>query len=261
MTRSLFAAVAFAFVAASLVGVGLTAERTAPRAEPETGAAVPTPVLVELFTSEGCSSCPPADALLRELVGDQPIDGAYVIGLSEHVDYWNRLGWHDPFSSPSFSARQQTYGRQFQLASIYTPQAIVDGTVELVGSDRDAVRRAIADAARAPKAPLSIAVTPEADGVRVVLDGNRVLDQPDTALVVALVENDLSVHVTSGENASRQLRHSAVARAMQTVMHGQRSVRLPIDPAWNGTALDVVAFAQDRRTLAIRAAAIAPLAR
>src|SRR5258708_32270766 len=107
-------------------------------------------VVVELFTAEGCSSCHPADALLGELAKQGAIDGVEIIPLEMHVDYWNRLGWVDPFSSPDFSARQQGYARLANSAEIYTPQMIVNGTDGFVGSDRQravaAIRRAAAHA-------------------------------------------------------------------------------------------------------------------
>ena len=105
--------------------------------------ATPTAVVVELFTSEGCSSCPPADALLQSLVDAQPIDGAQIIGLGHHVDYWDRLGWRDKFSSGASTARQQRYARTFNVDSIYTPQMVVDGRDEFVGSNRSAAWQAI----------------------------------------------------------------------------------------------------------------------
>jgi hypothetical protein len=116
------------------------------------------PVLVELFTSEGCSSCPPADALLMELEASRRISGADVIVLSEHVDYWNRLGWADPYSSDRFSQRQEKYEIQLGESGTYTPQMVVDGRRGLVGSDRAGALRAIAAAAGQPKAKVTVAV-------------------------------------------------------------------------------------------------------
>src|SRR4051794_27969654 len=100
-------------------------------------------VVLELFTSEGCSSCPPADQFLQRLVDSQPIADVQIIALGEHVDYWDRLGWKDRFSSALFTTRQQTYGNTFNLSSIYTPQIVVDGRAELVGTDAEAARLAI----------------------------------------------------------------------------------------------------------------------
>src|SRR5262249_37061382 len=93
------------------------------------------PVLVELFTSEGCSSCPPADDLLARMIKEQPVTGVQIIGLSLHVDYWNQLGWRDPFSSYKFSARQNEYAAAWKTDNVFTPQGVVDGSQQFVGSE------------------------------------------------------------------------------------------------------------------------------
>src|SRR5260221_10797388 len=113
-------------------------------------------VLIELFTSEGCSSCPPADALLERLDRSQRASGADLIVLSEHVDYWNDIGWKDPYSSHEYSERQSAYAAQFGLGSIYTPQMIVDGQFQFVGSDERRAKQAIENATKVMKTPVSI---------------------------------------------------------------------------------------------------------
>src|SRR5262245_13661203 len=110
-----------------------------------------TAVLVELFTSEGCSSCPPADEVLTDLLQRQPLERVTVIGLGEHVDYWDQLGWRDQFSSQAFTSRQSEYeSKVFHSGSIYTPQLVIDGRFQVVGSDQAAVRRLITRAAESP---------------------------------------------------------------------------------------------------------------
>ena len=114
-------------------------------------------MVAELFTSEGCSSCPPADALLKRLTHEQFIPGVRVLALGEHVDYWDRLGWRDPFSSPGFSHRQSEYEADvFHSGGVYTPQFVIDGRLQAVGNDVRGVRRAIARAAHDPKARVGV---------------------------------------------------------------------------------------------------------
>ena len=123
-------------------------------------AAAVTPVIVELFTSEGCSDCPPADTLLDKLIAMQPVAGAQIIGLGEHVTYWDRLGWKDRFSADALTSRQETYQTHFRTESIYTPQMVVDGRLEFVGSDAAAARKAIEKTLAAPHGVVTI----DADG-------------------------------------------------------------------------------------------------
>ena len=127
--------------------------------------ATSVPVLLELFTSEGCSSCPPADRLLEILDQKQPVVGADLIVLSEHVDYWDRLGWKDPFSTSQYTARQQEYTNKFKLDGVYTPQLVVDGRFGLVGSDGRGASSAIQRALRERKIPMAIS--------NAARDGNR----------------------------------------------------------------------------------------
>jgi hypothetical protein len=221
------------------------------------------PVLAELFTSEGCSSCPPADDVLRHLLDEQPIDGVEVIGLSEHVDYWDRLGWKDPFSSPRFTQRQQAYAQAFRSAQIYTPQLVIDGRLEVVGSDLPAIGRALADSAQTPRAVVEVSGKPSADGkaasVRVAVRAVPAAAAGARALVtIAIVEDDLVTEVARGENARKRLRHSAVARALETIgalasgaSSGEFARQVDLDSGWRRERLRVVAFVQDARTQAV----------
>ena len=173
-----------------------------------TPASAGTPVLVELFTSEGCSSCPPADRLLARLAADQPVPGALVVPLSLHVDYWNHLGWKDPFSSRRYTDRQGAYAARFGSAGrVYTPQMVVDGRTEFVGSDERAARRAIDAEVREPRALVRVA--PDGAGsVHVSVAGASAGDD----VLVAVVEDGVVSEVTRGENAGRRLPHTAVVR-------------------------------------------------
>jgi hypothetical protein len=207
---------------------------------PAVASAEPPPVLVELFTSEGCSSCPPADRLLEKL--DQ--EGAAIV-LSEHVDYWNYLGWRDPFSSSQFSRRQSGYALR---GDVYTPQIVVDGLAKLVGSNEAGVRGAIQQAARRPKLAVAIRQL-RREGAAVVVDIEAAASDRGT-LWLALA-GDGANQVTRGENAGRHLRHVAVARAMALAKPGVNRVELPKD----FTGGRVVAFVQDRVTLEILGAA------
>lgn len=241
--------VALATAAALAVSVGVTAAAVG-RMPAGPAAAPPVPVLVELFTSEGCSSCPPADAVLIDLLKTQPVAGALVIGLSEHVDYWNHLGWKDPFSDHLFSVRQSAYAATARSADVYTPQLIVDGGTALVGSDRAAALAAIGRAAATPKPPLSLAwtsTTPRA--LTVTLSGGAA--SAGASMYLAVVEDGLSSSVRAGENSGHVLPHGAVTRRLVEIGRADRAgaftnaaVRVDLDAAWHASALRVVVFAQ-----------------
>jgi hypothetical protein len=217
-------------------------------------------VVVELFTSEGCSSCPPADAALTRLVVQQPVAGVQVLALGEHVDYWDRLGWRDPFSSAAYSARQSTYDSQvFHRNEVYTPQLVVDGQLERVGSDVDAVQRAVKQVAQAPKAIVDVAAI--RDGERALRVNVHVtvppsLDLRDGAdVVVAITEDNLATEVRRGENRGRTLRHSAVVRrltAIGTLALGERewstSASVPLAADWSAANIRVISFLQERES-------------
>jgi hypothetical protein len=169
-----------------------------------------TPVLVELFTSEGCSSCPPADKLLVELKENQPVANAQVIALGQHVDYWNQIGWTDRFSSPQFTARQEQYADRLHDGP-YTPQIVVDGIASVVGNDTSGVNRAISKAAAVTK-PVQVELSNTGGDVHITLHG---VAKSSPEVFFALVEDDLESHVKAGENNGVTLHHVAVARELR----------------------------------------------
>lgn len=214
----------------SLVVIDKQTSATTPPASEHTNTPVtaegkPMPVIVELFTSEGCSSCPPADAVLIQLERTQPVPGAEVIALGEHVDYWNRFGWSDPYSSSGFSARQSEYAQAFGKDGVYTPQMIVDGQAEFVGSNMNKAREAISNAARAPKASVQVSLAantagkkPDGTALLVRVENMPAVSPGDTAeVMLAITENDLHSQVSRGENAGRTLRHIAVVRQLKVL--------------------------------------------
>jgi hypothetical protein len=227
-------------------------------------------VLVELYTSQGCSSCPPADAFVRELPA-RGLGRDRVVPLTFHVDYWNRLGWEDPFSRPAFTARQAWYAESNRLRSpdgragldgLYTPQMIVDGTVQFSGQRREtAVQEIERAAARAPLYDLTVA--PRASGTTLDLT-IRAVDVgaggrgADFRIVAALAAKRARTAVTRGENAAETLEEAAVVRALSDripLPAPQRAaqVRLvrPAELAW--ADLEVVVFLQSEATREIGA--------
>lgn len=217
-----------------------------------------TPVLVELFTSEGCSSCPPADLLLEKLDRLQPVPGAAIIVLSEHVDYWNSAGWKDPYSSPVFSERQHVYARRSNIESVYTPQMIVDGAAEFVGNDGRRAQSVIAAASKQEK--IGVRISPGAASVRVEVDAlpkSAGRHEADVYLVQA--DESGTNEVAGGENKGRRLHHIAMARRIEKI--GTVNARAAFSkeaPATPGpAAARWIAFAQERGSGRVWGAAVA----
>ncbi len=232
-----------------------------------------TPVVVELFTSEGCSTCPPAEALLIQLETDQPITGAQVIGLEEHVDYWNHDGWVDSYSSPDWTLRQQEYVAKFKGKSPFTPQMIVDGQRQFVGNSARDAQDAIREAAHRAKTQISItAETPSKNdaGRFEVRVGNvaGIADQKATDVWMAVTEDGLETAVKAGENAGKNLRHAAILRSLHKIgaipARGSSpfvlNQQVKFKSNWKRENLRIVVFVQQRKTLRILAAASARVA-
>ncbi len=236
----------------------------------EEAADVDAPVIVELFTSQGCSSCPPADRLLSQLREEGSVNGVPLIVLSEHVDYWNRLGWTDPYSAKLFSNRQRRYARAFGSGRVYTPQMIVNGGTEFVGHNRRAADAAITDAGKRRQLSVELKrVDDERLRIRVaaplelaragVIAGDELLE-----VVFVITEDDLGDDVRRGENAGRKLRHDGVVREMRVLQRiaGDRNapfltfVAPQLDKAWARGNLRYVVLVQEGGRRLIHGAAV-----
>ena len=191
------------------------------------------PVLIELFTSEGCSSCPPADEWLEKMDSSQPIPGAEAIVLSEHVDYWNHDGWKDPYSSSELTERQSTYAREFGLNSPYTPQAIVDGGSELHLDDAQQIQKILQKSATAEMIPIDVGrVSVDGDSslqlrAHINIDGQSAKHGGDVFAVIAL--DHAESQVLRGENGGKRLSHVAVVQQMMKVGKLKAGSSLPLD--------------------------------
>jgi hypothetical protein len=212
------------------------------------------PVLIELFTAEGCSSCPPADHFLEQLDTTQPIRGAHLIVLSEHVDYWDRQGWPDPYASKSFTERQVAYERSLKVSEPFTPQFVVDGTIDMRLSRREQISKQLLAAAAAAKIPVSIEslhvggdTAPAISGVVLVagMSGDRPCE-----LFVGVALDHADTQVLRGENRGQHLNHVAVLRELVrvgTVAPGspsRQSFSIPLRRGLGGAPLRVIAFVQ-----------------
>lgn len=243
-------------LAGLLAGAGVGRSSVPRPPSPKTG-----PVVVELFTSEGCSSCPPADEFVATLSAEARKKGDGVLLLAFHVDYWDKLGWKDRFASAAASQRQRDYARKLGTDSIYTPQMVIDGIHEFVGSDDERARRIIrreqeapgrgvefrADAAwRKGSIEVSVVLRAEAD----------VKSAGELEALAAWVEDGLESKVSSGENRSRTLRHERVVRAFGVAQVKDGKVTLTLDPPADVKAerSDLVVLLQDPKTGAVRGA-------
>jgi hypothetical protein len=209
------------------------------------------PVVVELFTSEGCSSCPPADAVLLQL-SQSGLKGEEVILLGEHVDYWNYIGWTDRFSSKQFSQRQSDYAGALR-AEVYTPQMVIDGREQFVGNDAAEVASRIVAAAKRPM-PGQVSLAWEGDRrLRVAVQSAPAVK---AKVLLAITEDGLSTQVANGENGGKTLHHAAVVRSLQEIGElrdgkFESIVDVPVAAGWNRNQLKAIVLLQEPKTMKI----------
>lgn len=227
-------------------------------AKPSVPAGPRKAVVVELFTSEGCSSCPPADELLGHLRQDLASKNIQVIPLGFHVDYWNSLGWKDRFSSAEFSQRQEQYARSLRVDGPYTPQMVVDGELEFVGNSAAQAQRAISQAASQPEVAEVRVSAADADQLSVQVKA------PITAsganVMLAITEDNLTTQVGSGENGGRTLHHAAVVRELRQLgrLHDggfEANVPVKVEKDWKREDLRAAIFVQQGSSGKIQGAA------
>ena len=218
-------------------------------------------VVVELFTSEGCSTCPPADAMISQLSKQRnSVKGIDLILLGEHVEYWNDQGWRDRFSAPVYTQRQYDYVHELHLATAYTPQIVVDGHRQTVGGNADAVKRLIAEAAQVPK--------PATATLEWTAPNQLHIQVTDTSakkamVFLAVTEDNLQTRVEGGENGGRTLKHDAVVRELQNVgavTNGrfEKTVNLQSKNDWKVNDLRLIVLVQDSGSGEIQGAASIP---
>lgn len=221
--------------------------RTAPA--PEKGFAV-----VELFTSEGCSSCPPADELVAKIQKEDANQPVYILAF--HVDYWNRLGWKDVFSDAKYSARQHQYAEWLHLQSVYTPQAVVNGRTEFVGSEEGNLRNAIKTGLqKSPASTLSLSNI-KVDGSKISIQYHTENAGENAGLQLALVEKHAVSNVKRGENSGRTLSHVQIVRALQSISLEKNSgtVNIPAPQEFTQQGYELIAFVQNNNNGQIIAA-------
>jgi hypothetical protein len=262
----------YALGALGIAGVLVVAGAAIARPSPANDTTQPVPVVVELFTSEGCSSCPPVDTFVRKLDAIQPVKGVQIIGVEEHVTYWNQDGWVDPYSGAEWTFRQEQYASKFKDKSPYTPQLIVDGDKEMVNPNPRSVVNAIQQAAQQESVPVTVkpdaaAGNDEQKFQVTVGNAGGAAVQGKADVFLAVTEEGLQMSVTAGENKGRTLEHAAVVRSLEKVgtISGKdkapfsSDARVKIKPEWNKPNLRVVVFVQDRKSMRIVGAASAKI--
>ncbi|CAN5729065.1 hypothetical protein BH11PLA1_BH11PLA1_05770 [soil metagenome] len=263
VSTACLAAAALAFAACAAPTAGPTSSDSSAKPKPGTSAtAAPGFAVVELFSSEGCSSCPPADDVLAHVHAQAKKEGRAVYTLAFHVDYWDHLGWKDRFATPEYTQRQRDYAFNLKTLSLYTPQMIVNGTSEFVGSKR---ARAESDIAAALKttAPVAVAATLAARkaGEPFVVDASALTAPAGTRLCAALAEDGLVSQVKAGENSGSTLKHEGVVRAYAAAApDAKHAARLTLKPSAtiDEAKSTVVVFVQDEKTMRILGATAIP---
>ena len=245
------------------------AQSGGPSAPPAVNATSLTPVVVELFTSEGCSSCPPADAILARMESAQPFKGVQIIAIEEHVDYWNQQGWVDPFSSIEWTDRQQGYVAAFRQEGPYTPQMVVNGRAQLVGSRADQAVKAVQDAQGVPAVTVKLTAPTSGNSnePRIAVSVGKLaqLSPGDSAeVLLAVIESGLASQVSRGENAGRNLSHASVLRSLRRIgsadarsdsLSFQGDATLKLKSGWKRENLTAVVLVQEKKSRRILGAA------
>lgn len=245
-----------------LAGALLAAAPLAAQTRVASTPATRTPVVVELFSSEGCSDCPPADDLLKRLETTQPIPGAEVIAIEEHVDYWNHDGWVDPFSSVDWTLRQQEYVEKLKVGTEFTPEMVINGQTQTPGNDMLAALVLITKAAHQPEAAVKIVPGnpsgKEAESFSVSVGKVADATPRNTEEVwLAVTEDGLHSNVGAGENAGHKLFHAAVLRSLNKIGVANPAApstsftagpRVKFSSHWNRANLHVVVFVQEKQT-------------
>jgi hypothetical protein len=258
------AAVLIAFLGTALSGI-----HDSPVAAIASDGSHPRPVVLELFTSEGCSSCPPADAFLKQLDDSGRVNDVDVFAIEEHVDYWDRLGWRDPFSSQDWTERQEQYARAFRHQGPFTPQFVVNGRSDFVSMSSREALQSIVEASTAAAGELHL--SPTGGSARSAEFSITIENAPPEAhsavLLLAVTERGLSSNVLRGENQGRNLAHAPVLRSLTRVRIPKATqsavietkAKIALDPSWKRENLRFVIFLQEQKSLHIVAAAASTL--